>query len=65
MTEHHETAKQFVDGLSLVTVIGTLMEMLPSVSALLSIVWVGIRIYETKTVQKMLGRKGGKDASDE
>jgi hypothetical protein len=41
------------------------MEMLPSVSALLSIVWIGIRIYETKTVQKMLGNKGSKDASDE
>jgi hypothetical protein len=65
MTEYSESTKSLIDGLSLVTVIGTLMEMLPSVSALLSIVWVGIRIYETETVQTMLGRKGGKNASDE
>ena len=65
MTEYSESTKSLIDGLSLVTVIGTLMEMLPSVSALLSIVWIGIRIYETETVQKMLGNKGSKDASDE
>ena len=65
MTEHHETAKQFVDGLSLLTVIGTLTEMLPSISALLSIVWVGIRIWETDTVQGLFGRKGKQDASSE
>ena len=65
MTEYSEPTKTLIDGLSLVTVIGTLMDMLPSVSALLSIVWVGIRIYETETVQRMLGRKGNKNASDE
>ena len=65
MTEYSESTKNLIDGLSLVTVIGTLMEMLPSVSALLSIVWIGIRIYETETVQKMLGNKGSKDASNE
>jgi hypothetical protein len=65
MTTNHETAKQFIDGLSLVTVVGTLTEMLPSISALLSIVWVGIRIWETDTVQGLFGRKGNKDASGE
>jgi len=65
MTEHHETAKQFIDGVSLLTVVGTLMDMLPSVSALLSIVWVSIRIWETNTVQKLFGRKGNKDAIDQ
>jgi hypothetical protein len=65
MTTHHETAKQFVDGLSLITVVGTLTEMLPSISALLSIVWVSIRIWETDTVQGWFGRKGNKDASGE
>jgi hypothetical protein len=63
MTDNHETVKQFIDGLSLLTVIGTLAEMLPSISAILSIVWVGIRIWETSTVQNWFGRKGNKDAS--
>lgn len=58
MTEsHHETGKLILDGLSIATVIGTLVEMLPSIAAVFTIVWTGIRIWETDTVQRMLGRK--------
>jgi len=56
MTEHHETAKHVIDALSILTVIGTLVDMLPSIAALISIIWSVIRIYETKTVQKWLGK---------
>lgn len=52
-----ETVKIAGDILSVTTVIGTLMGMLPSVAAIFTIVWTGIRIYETDTVQKLLGRK--------
>ena len=52
-----EGVKHVVDGLSLVTVLGTLVDMLPSVAALFTIVWTSIRIYETDTVQKLLGKK--------
>jgi hypothetical protein len=63
MSDHtHETAKTLVDGLSLITVVGTLVDMLPSVAALFTIFWTGIRIWETDTVQRMLGRKGPDDA---
>ena len=58
--EHHETAKTVTDALSIVTVVGTLMELLPAVAALFTIIWTSIRIYETKTVQGLL-RKGKKD----
>ena len=51
-----ESTKTLVDGLSVVTVVGTLGELLPPMAALFTIVWTVIRIYETKTVQKMLGR---------
>ena len=62
MTENtHETAKHILDGASLLTVIGTLVEFLPAVSALLSIVWLAIRIYETNTVQKLVHRKKDDD----
>jgi len=54
--EHHETTKHFLDALSLVTVLGTLMSILPSIAALASLVWSVIRIFETKTVQGWLGR---------
>lgn len=62
MSEHHETAKHVVDALSIMTVVGTLVEMLPSVAAIFTIVWTGIRIWETDTVQNMFGRKGDKNA---
>lgn len=58
--EHHETAKNVADALSIATVVGTLMEVLPAVAALFTIIWTALRIYETKTVQGLL-HKGKKD----
>jgi hypothetical protein len=51
-----EPAKHVVDALSILTVLGTLVEILPAVAALLSIVWSLLRIYESKTVQRWLGK---------
>lgn len=51
-----ETVKHIVDGLSIATVVGTLVEMLPSVAAIFTIVWTAIRIYETVTVQKLISK---------
>ena len=47
----NEHTKHFIDGASIATVMGTLMNWLPAVAALFSIVWTAIRIWETKTVQ--------------
>jgi hypothetical protein len=52
-----EPAKHVVDALSILTVLGTLVEILPAIAALLSIVWSLLRIYESKTVQRWLGKK--------
>ena len=52
-----ESTKNLLDGVSLIATLGSLIEMLPTISALLSIVWVSIRIYETDTIQGLLGRK--------
>jgi hypothetical protein len=63
--QNQETLKHVLDGASILTVIGTLVEFLPAVSAVLSIVWVAIRIYETKTVKKLMNRKEDDDAKQE
>jgi hypothetical protein len=55
--QNQETLKHVLDGASILTVIGTLVEFLPAVSAVLSIVWVAIRIYETETIKKLMNRK--------
>jgi hypothetical protein len=57
MSDTHETTKHVVDALSIMTVVGTLVEMLPSIAAIFTIVWTIIRIWETATVQNLLGRK--------
>lgn len=52
-----EHTKHLLDGVSVVTVMGTLMSWLPAIAALFTIIWTVIRIYETKTVQGWL-KKG-------
>ena len=52
-----EATKHIVDGVSALTVLGTLAQILPPLAALFTIVWTLIRIYETKTVQKWLGNE--------
>jgi len=60
MAIQHETAKTAGDAVSLVTVVGTLAEVLPAIAALLTIIWTGFRIFETSTVQGWLGKKNVK-----
>ena len=62
--ELSESSKHIVDALSVATVLGTLIDMLPSIAAVFTIVWTGIRIWETDTVQGWFGR-GKKNAVDE
>ena len=52
----HEQAKHVIDAISIGGILATLAGWLPAIAALLSIVWTLIRIYETKTVQKWLGK---------
>ena len=51
-----EGTKQIVDAVSVVTVVGTLGEILPPMAALFTLIWTAIRIYETETVQQILGK---------
>jgi hypothetical protein len=52
-----ETTKTVVDAASVATMLGTLGSILPPLAALFTIVWTGIRIYETKTVQKWIKKE--------
>jgi hypothetical protein len=60
MAMQHETAKAAGDAISLVTVVGTLAEVLPAIAALLTIVWTLFRIFETDTVRGWLGKNNVK-----
>jgi len=57
-----ESTKQVVDAVSVFTVVGTLGELLPPMAALFTLIWTAIRIYETKTVQRLLGKEPPDDS---
>lgn len=50
-------AKHGIDALSIAALIASLIDWLPAVASLLTIVWTAIRIWETDTVQILTGRK--------
>ena len=61
MLDHHEATKHAIDAVSVLTVLGTLMEVLPAIAALFTIIWTAIRIWETKTVQSLVSKFKGNE----
>ena len=57
MLKMDETTKHLIDLSAIFTAVGTMMSMLPVLASLFTIIWMGIRIWETKTVQKLFGKK--------
>ena len=52
-----ETTKHLIDLSAIFTAVGTMMSILPALASLFTIIWMGIRIWETNTVQKLFGKK--------
>lgn len=52
-----ESTKHAVDAVSVVTVVGALMQWLPAIAAIFTIIWTAIRIWETDTVQLLVRGK--------
>ena len=52
-----ESTKHLLDATSIFTAVGSLLSWLTHLASLFTIVWLGIRIWETKTVQKLFGNK--------
>ena len=52
-----EATKHALDAISVVTVVGTLADILPAVAALFTIIWTGIRIVETHTFRSLFRLK--------
>lgn len=49
-----EHLKTVGDALSVGTVVATFAGWLPAIAALVTIIWTGIRIFETRTCQQFL-----------
>jgi hypothetical protein len=55
--EAFEVTKHALDAVSVITVVGTLVDALPAIAALFTIVWTAFRIWETDTVRQWTNRK--------
>ena len=64
LVQLHDNVKYSADVVSMLTMAGTLAQILPGIAALFTIVWTAIRIYETRTVQGIIARLRGKPATD-
>lgn len=51
-----EQTKATIDVLGVAAVAGTIMDLLPTATAFLTLIWFAIRIWETKTVRKLFKR---------
>ena len=64
MTQH-DTAKAVADGAAVLTTVGVMVTWLPPLASLFTIIYLGLRIWESDTVREITNRKRGSDASDE
>lgn len=49
--------KVLMDVAAVGTTVGSMVELLPSLASVFTIIWLGIRIYETSTIQTLLGKE--------
>lgn len=56
LTHAYNVVRYTADGISGIAIVGTLLGYLPSIAALAGIIWYGVQIYESKTVQKGIRR---------
>ena len=59
LAQQQEQLKHAVDALSVGVVVGTILQWLPALAALFTIIWTAIRIWETETVQRLFRRNKG------
>ena len=65
INEINEHTKHLIDWTSIGVVLGTLMNFLPAIAALTSLIWTCIRIYETKTIQGWLAKRKAKKNAEQ
>jgi len=52
-----QNTKEVLDVAAASTAVMTLAAWLPPVASLFTIIWLGLRIYESDTVQKLINKK--------
>ena len=65
MTTHHDTAKAVADGAAVLTTVGVVAAWLPPLASLFTVIYLGLRIWESDTVRGLTNRSEGSNASKE
>lgn len=65
MSDQWHMVKDWLDGLSFAAVIAVLFGMLPHLTAIVTLAYVIVRLYETETVGRILGRRMRRRRSDD
>ena len=60
-----DTAKAVADGAAVLTTIGVMATWLPPLASLFTIIYLGLRIWETDTVRNLTNRKKADNAISE
>jgi hypothetical protein len=58
---YDDATKHAIDYLAAGIAVASIAELLPAVASVFTIIWLGLRIFESRTVQGWLGRKPPKD----
>lgn len=64
MTQH-DTAKAVADGAAVLTTVGVMATWLPPLASLFTILYLGLRIWESDTVRELTNRQKANNASGE
>ena len=64
MTQH-DTAKAVADSAAVLTTVGVMATWLPPLASLFTIIYLGLRIWESDTVREMTNRTKAANAIDE
>ena len=56
--DHIQTLKHVTDAGAALVALGTISAFLPPLASLFTIIWLAIRIYESRTVQRFLHTRG-------
>jgi len=64
MTQH-DIPKAVADGAAVLTTVGVMVTWLPPLASLFTIIYLGLRIWETDTVRKLTNQKKADDAKQE
>ena len=56
--------KAVADAVAVATTVGTVMDILPAVGSVFTIIWLGIRIWESPTMQGLVDKVRKKDEQE-